>query len=535
MGDSNVLDISSDESDSTSDQASECSEYNPDGDADAVVISDSDDSEDESELRDREADHDSVEEEPEVTVTEEARYDKVMKLIARGSDLKGLRLEECKAYLRKHGLRLTGTKSICIQRIHEHLKIKDGGGQKIYPRASFVINCRGDVCTGDVVLFTQKVYEKFDIASRGGAQTPLGKRTIAGRVVKESYGAAKQQHTFTVEILWSTGVKALPPLYPLLIKGRNLYRLRTCRQRWPNEAERAKVLAEKHARGDEARNIRAAAKAWHGSKDRTCSQNRNGSEPPWKRQKVEKLDSRKTVQKPHITKSKSCKSQQSWKEKSGKKGSGHPSPTSPLAGHMRHKIEVSKATMPVTSSSQMCNSGTGDAIPRFGHEYNQYHEDVMHNQHMVRLSRTQPIHQHLVNAEAWHPSNLHPAVNYQYGSTIRRPSVDPCINTRQVWMPLNPVPNGHLLPSIHGNPRPEWTSRPGAFLPPQGHLDRSHLAIQQHIHAVPNVQAPSRKLGGSLACSSAGCHDLGARDCINSACSQCCRRVGRKCKRHKVS
>lgn len=27
---------------------------------------------------------------------------------------------------------------------------------------------------------------------------PLGRRTVAGRVVKESYGAAKQQHTFTV-------------------------------------------------------------------------------------------------------------------------------------------------------------------------------------------------------------------------------------------------------------------------------------------------------------------------------------------------
>lgn len=28
----------------------------------------------------------------------------------------------------------------------------------------------------------------------------LGKRTVAGRVVKESYGAAKQQHTFTVRL-----------------------------------------------------------------------------------------------------------------------------------------------------------------------------------------------------------------------------------------------------------------------------------------------------------------------------------------------
>ncbi|CAL5350305.1 unnamed protein product [Camellia sinensis] len=62
--------------------------------------------------------------------------------------------------------------------------IKDGNAETLYPRSSFAINCTGDVCKGDVVLFTQKVYKKF------------GKRTIAGRVVKESYGAAKQQHTF---------------------------------------------------------------------------------------------------------------------------------------------------------------------------------------------------------------------------------------------------------------------------------------------------------------------------------------------------
>lgn len=28
----------------------------------------------------------------------------------------------------------------------------------------------------------------------------FGKRTVAGRIVKESYGAAKQQHTFTVRM-----------------------------------------------------------------------------------------------------------------------------------------------------------------------------------------------------------------------------------------------------------------------------------------------------------------------------------------------
>lgn len=28
----------------------------------------------------------------------------------------------------------------------------------------------------------------------------IGRRTVVGRIVKESYGAAKQQHTFTVKI-----------------------------------------------------------------------------------------------------------------------------------------------------------------------------------------------------------------------------------------------------------------------------------------------------------------------------------------------
>lgn len=88
----------------------------------------------------------------------------------------------------------------------------------------------------------------------------LGKRTVAGRVVKESYGAAKQQHTFTVEVLWCKGIKKLPPLFPLLVKGRNLYRLKTYRQPWKNEAERRKVLAEKHRRGSVARLKRAKRK-----------------------------------------------------------------------------------------------------------------------------------------------------------------------------------------------------------------------------------------------------------------------------------
>ncbi|KAI9089194.1 hypothetical protein K1719_029473 [Acacia pycnantha] len=179
---------------------------------------------------------------------------KVFALLQDGSDLKSLTLEECKAYLRNNGLRLAGKRDVCIERIREHWRIKDGRGYTLYPRSSFIIDCTGDVCKGDVVLFRQKVYEKFDKASKQGRL--VGKRTVAGRVVKESYGATKQQHTFTVEVIWSNGAKKLPPLFPLLVKGRNLYKLKTYRQRWKNEAERVKVLSEKHRRGAEARLVR---------------------------------------------------------------------------------------------------------------------------------------------------------------------------------------------------------------------------------------------------------------------------------------
>lgn len=105
-------------------------------------------------------------------------------------------------------------------------------------------------------MFEQNVYEMFNIAARSACGPPCGKRIVAGRIVKESYGAAKQQHTFTIEVLWSKGEKPLPPLHPLLIKGRNLYRLKTLRQRWEDERERHKVLMEKHSRGFIARSNR---------------------------------------------------------------------------------------------------------------------------------------------------------------------------------------------------------------------------------------------------------------------------------------
>ncbi|KAM3375143.1 zinc finger CCCH domain-containing protein 62 [Capsicum galapagoense] len=192
---------------------------------------------------------------PKLGEKDQRSYETIQKTIKAGQ-IEKLKVEQCKIYLRKHALRLTGSKDTLIQRIKEHTDILDGRGEEKYPLSSFVLNCKGDACTGDVVMFEQNVYEMFSIASRSATGPPCGTRIVAGRIVKESYGAKKQQHTFTVEVLWSKGEKPLPPLHPLLIKGRNLYRLKTLRQKWDDEAERQKILSEKHARGSVARSNR---------------------------------------------------------------------------------------------------------------------------------------------------------------------------------------------------------------------------------------------------------------------------------------
>ncbi|CAI7865549.1 unnamed protein product [Closterium sp. NIES-54] len=178
-------------------------------------------------------------------------YDKSSLLIQVG-DWSKLTVELCKAYLRHHSLRMSGVKSDLISRIQEHAEIKDvASAMRKYPPSSFCINCTGDVCRKDVVLFRQRIFKGHSKKSKC-----LGCRMVAGRVVMESYGEKRQQHTFTVEVIWSTGLQALPPMKQLLVKGRFLYKHKTFRQRWANEAERIAVIGEKHARGDKARSVR---------------------------------------------------------------------------------------------------------------------------------------------------------------------------------------------------------------------------------------------------------------------------------------
>ncbi|KAM0857833.1 hypothetical protein ACQ4PT_048203 [Festuca glaucescens] len=125
--------------------------------------------------------------------------------LMRDDQLEKLKVYECKAYLRMHKLRLSGKKEDLLNRIREHIEVKILGELK-YPASSFVLNCKGDACKGDVVVFEQNIYRRKKGDPRGVKSRLCGQRTNAGRIIKESYGTAKQQHTFTVEIFWNYGL-----------------------------------------------------------------------------------------------------------------------------------------------------------------------------------------------------------------------------------------------------------------------------------------------------------------------------------------
>lgn len=117
----------------------------------------------------------------------------------------------------------------------------------------FGINCTGDVVTGDVIRFEESVFG-------GSHRKPkyLGTRVVEAEVLGDSYGERKQQHTFSLLILASTGTQALTPGTRTTRKGRNVYRNGTTRRPWVDESAREAARQEKHARGDTARSARAA-------------------------------------------------------------------------------------------------------------------------------------------------------------------------------------------------------------------------------------------------------------------------------------
>ncbi len=121
---------------------------------------------------------------------------------------------------------------------------------------SFTIDCTGDVVTGDTIRFSEAVFG-------GSYRNPvfLGERTIEAEVIRDSYGSDRQQHTFTLRVLASTGVEPIAAGTAVRRKGRNVYRSGTARISWADETARHAATDERHNRGDAARDARAARKS----------------------------------------------------------------------------------------------------------------------------------------------------------------------------------------------------------------------------------------------------------------------------------
>lgn len=99
-----------------------------------------------------------------------------------------------------------------------------------------------DACVGDEVAFEQAIFT-------GSFRRPkfAGTKLVTGKIISDSYGRDKQQHTFTLE---------LPDGEKMRIKGRNLYRNGLRRKPWTDESARGIALEEKHGRGAVARESR---------------------------------------------------------------------------------------------------------------------------------------------------------------------------------------------------------------------------------------------------------------------------------------
>lgn len=106
----------------------------------------------------------------------------------------------------------------------------------------YSIDCTGDAVVGDEVKFSKASF-------RGSWRHPKfdGYEIVEGKIIRDSYGSDRGQHTFTVED--SDG-------FTTKIKGRNLYRNGLYRKAWNDEDLRLEALEEKHSRGTEARQMR---------------------------------------------------------------------------------------------------------------------------------------------------------------------------------------------------------------------------------------------------------------------------------------
>jgi len=133
----------------------------------------------------------------------------------------------------------------------ERITMEDEASQIDKATRCHSIPCKGDVCVGDQLVFVDRVWERQRINSYGKmANVIVDYQLVEAEVIRDSYGADKQQHTFTLKLAKTER----------LIKGRNLYAIGCWRRVWTDESQRNTVLAEKHERGNNARVARTNRK-----------------------------------------------------------------------------------------------------------------------------------------------------------------------------------------------------------------------------------------------------------------------------------
>jgi hypothetical protein len=104
-----------------------------------------------------------------------------------------------------------------------------------------------DITTGTRIKMEEKVFAGYPRSRL------IGRREITGTVTKESYGAKRGQHTFTIEVEESSGVDAPEVGKKIRRKGRNVYKNSEILSYPSNHRKLAK---EKHQRAEEAKNAK---------------------------------------------------------------------------------------------------------------------------------------------------------------------------------------------------------------------------------------------------------------------------------------
>ena len=127
------------------------------------------------------------------------------------------------------------------------------------PTKVYRIDGTGDVVNGDRIRWSEAVFS-------GSHRKPTfeGKRTTEAEVVADSYGAVKQQHTFSLLVVRAEGTSAPSPGERTRRKGRNIYHNGCYRAVGKNEAACRESQDEKHNRGDAARTDRESRRAVEG-------------------------------------------------------------------------------------------------------------------------------------------------------------------------------------------------------------------------------------------------------------------------------